>query len=393
MTRLGLAGLASTALLVPAVSAGAAAGTASRPAVTHAVELRPTSVLHTPAPVWTLGLGGPRVAYASAGRIYVWNVATGGKSVIKGEYSNAKHTQNAAEVAIAGTHIAWIKRFEQGNTEMPQRLYTATVGGTAHRLRSVLGFTNTDCGSGASQIAGLVSSGASLAVSTWKYNSNGTEHSNERLNIVTPTKLRPIAFGPAAVSSAAADADHIAVVPLESATMGPDYCEVSPSTSVDVFAWHRSTPYKIATGPSASVAISGKRLFVLTPPCFAGSPSCPSNPPPPQLDVYDWSTGALTHTWPAVGASAHLGPRQVGHVQAYGRLVLYSVYRKYIGGDEVLHLLDLETGRDLTIATVRGYGDDRAWAIGPRGLVYVDNARGKGKLVFVAMAKLRALAG
>lgn len=395
MTRLGLAGLALVTLLVPTASACAASrsATASHAEATRAVAVRPTRVLHTSAPIVTLGLGGPRVAYASAGRVYIWNVATGGKSVIKGEYSNANHSQNAAEVAIAGTHVAWIKRYQLGNTEVPQRLYTATVGGSAHRLRSVLGFTNTDCGSGASQIAGLVSSGTSLAVSTWKYNGNGTSHSNERLNLVTPTKLRPFAFGPAAVSSTAADAGHIAVVPLESATMGPDYCEVSPSTTVDVFAWHGSTPHQVATGPSASVAISGKRLFVLTPPCFAGSPSCPSNTPSPVLDVYDWSTGALVHTWPVVGASDHLGAHDVGHVQAYGRLVFYSVYRKYVGGDEVLHLLDPDTGKDLTIATVRGYGDNRAWAIGPRGLVYVVNSRGKGELVFVAIAKLLALVG
>ena len=104
-----------------------------------AAKPQPDKVKQTAFPVWTLAMDGPRVAYASAGRIYVWNVATGRTSVVKGTYSNAKHSVNAAEIAIAGTRVAWIKRQQLGNTEQPQRLYTATVGGSAHRLKGVLG--------------------------------------------------------------------------------------------------------------------------------------------------------------------------------------------------------------------------------------------------------------
>ena len=57
--------------------------------------------------------------------------------------------------------------------------------------------------------------------------------------------------------------------------------------------------------------------------------------------MYDWTTGALEHTWPAQGATtATSGPNQVGHIEAYGGLVLYSVYSQYVGGDETLHVLD-----------------------------------------------------
>src|SRR5690348_6815282 len=113
MTRLCAAGLAVFAILL---LVSAQAGATRTPA---------GKVKRTASPVWTLALDGPRVAYASAGRIYVWNLATGATSVVKGEYSNAAHTDNASEIAIAGVRMAWIKRQQIGNTEQPQRLYTA----------------------------------------------------------------------------------------------------------------------------------------------------------------------------------------------------------------------------------------------------------------------------
>jgi hypothetical protein len=286
--------------------------------------------------------------------------------------AKAKHT--VAKRSTTVTQVAALR--------LTRGLHTAGLG-------AVLGYTNTDCGSGGSQIGGLVG-GAFLAVSTWKFNSSGTAHSNERLSFVTPTKLRAIDVGPEAVVSASADGGHIAVVPLATASMGPDYCEVTPSTSVDIYSKHGAPPRQIATGPSGGVAISGKRLVVLTRPCFAGSPSCPANPPPPKLAVYDWPTGALVHTWPVVGAASVLGLHQEAHVQAYGHLVFYSVYRGSADGDELLHLLDLSTGKDVVVATVKGYGDNREWAIGPHGLVYVLNGGGGNppKLVFVSMTKL-----
>jgi hypothetical protein len=50
------------------------------------------------------------------------------------------------------------------------------------------------------------------------------------------------------------------------------------------------------------------------------------------------------------------------------------------------------------VAVVKGFGDQREWAIGSRGLVYAVNSRlnstvGPGKLVFVSTAKLDALLG
>jgi hypothetical protein len=321
-------------------------------------------------------MDGPRVAYASAGRVYVWNVVTGTSSVVKGEYSNAAHTINPSEVAIAGTRVAWIKREELGNTEMPQRLYTALVGGSAHRLRRVLGYNNTDCGLGASQIAGLVGSGTFLAVSTWKWDKDGIVATNRRLNRVTPTGLRPIATGPGAIVSASSDGSHVAVVPLRSAVMGPQYCETTGPASASVYSVTGKPLRRIATGPLTEVALGGMRLVVLTP-----SPKL-------SLDVYDWTTGALVHSWPVARAESN-----AAHVQIEGRLVAYSVYVRRTA--ERLHLLNVTTGKDVVVATANGIRDLHTWAIGPRGLVYVVNRgtspHSHGKLVFVPMARLLPL--
>jgi hypothetical protein len=341
-------------------------------------------VKETEAPVWTLAMSGPRIAYAGGGRVRVWNVETGATSVVTGNYSNGNHTANAAELAIAGTRVAWIKRTELGNTEQPQRLYTARIGGPAHRLRAVLGSRDTDCGVGGSQIAGLVGSGNVMAVSSWKWDYDGIAVAHRRLSLVTATGLRTIATGPSAVGSAAASGGHIAVVPLRSASMGPDYCEVTPATTVAVYSVGGTLLHQVETGPVKEIALSGSRLVALFP------------SPAPALRVYDWTTGVLVRSWPIVGAATRGGQHQVGNVQAYGRFILYSVFARYVGGTETLHLLDTASGKDVTIATVKGFGDLRAWTIASRGLVYVVNHghRPLGSLVFVPMANvLRLVSG
>jgi hypothetical protein len=367
---LSVAVLSLAVLLVPSAQAGATKPQSQR-------------ITRTEAPIVTLAMNGPRVAYASGGRVSVWNVLTGATSVVKGNYSNATHSVNAAQLAIAGTQVAWIKAQEFGNTELHQKLFTAPLGGSAHMLKSAFGYRETDCGLGGPQISGLVGSGNVLAVSTWKYNQNGTASSSERLNLVTRTGLRAIATGSGTVVSVAAQGGHIAVVPLRSASMGPDYCEVTPATTVGVYSVSGKLLHQFGTGPVNEVALGGNRLVTLTP------------APAPALHIYDWTTGALLHDWPVAGAATRAGPHQVGHVQVYGRLILYSVFSKYVGGHETLHVLDQTSGKDVAIVTVKGFGGLHAWTIGPRGLVYVVNHghRPLGSLVFVPIAKLLRLAG
>ncbi len=337
---------------------------------------QPATTKQTANPIWTLAMDGPRVAYASGGRIYVWNVVTGATSVVKGTYSNANHSDNAAEIAIAGTRVAWVKRQQIGNTEQPQRLYTAPVGGSATRLRRVLGYTDMGCGSGGSQIAGLVGSGNVLAVSTWKANSDGMAPAKQRLNLITRTGLRPIATGSSTIVSASADRGRIAVVPLPTPVWVPaeGYCVKTAPTRVAVYSVDGTLLRQIETGgPVAEVALSGNLLVVLH-----GTSTA-------TFAVYDWKTGALLHTWSAV--------RSPFDFAVAGRLAVYSVhYRRQSANPKNLHLLDLTTGNDVVIATTTN-GLYRDLAIGRLGLVYVVNPLKEtrpGKLVFVPSPKLLA---
>jgi hypothetical protein len=367
MRRLHLAGLSVVATLLLFSGQTGAANS-------------PDKVKETANPVWTLAMDGPRVAYASGGRIHVWNVVTGATSVIKGEYSNAKHSVNAAEIAIAGRRVAWIKRQQLGNTELHQSLYTAQPGGSAHRLRKVFGYTNTDCGSGGSQIAGLVGTGTSLAVSTWKWDFDGIVAQRRKLNLVTPTGLRTIATGASAVASESADNGHIAVVPLRDATMGPYYCEVTLPSTVAVYSVNGAQLRRIEAGPVGQVALSGKRLVVET----------ATETETSTFDVYDWTTGALLHSWPAPS----MGFNDFG---VSGRVLAYSVYAAGHSPAK-LHLLDLTTGKDVVVAKLH-VGGSRDLAVGPQGLVYAVNhfqsrsAKPSGKLVFVPTSRLLRLVG
>ena len=358
--------LSSCALLAGSAQAGAA-------------KQQPSKVKRTAKPISTLALDGPRVAYASGGRIHVWNVETGATSVVKGTYSNAAHTDNASEIAIAGTRVAWIKRQQLGNTEQPQRLYTAPVGGSAVRLRKVLGYTNLGCGAGGSQIAGLVGSGKVLAVSTWKATPDGKVAANQRLNLVTRSGLRPIATGSATIVSAAADRGRIAVVALATPGIEHDgYCDMTAPTSVAVYSVDGTLLKRVETGgPVSEVALSGNRLVVLR------GPSTPTGRAD-TFAVYDWTTGTLLRTWTVTPPA---------DFAVSGQLAVYSVdYARRPVPHANVHLLDLSTGKDVLIATTTNLRY-RDVAIGRRGLVYavnpLQNTR-PGKLVFVPTAKLLA---
>lgn len=337
-----------------------------------AVKKQPNRVKETAKPVWTLALDGPRVAYASDNRIYGWNVVTGATSVVKGDYSHAAHRVNPAVIALAGKRVAWIRYQQIGNTQLITRLYTAQLGGPAHRLRMVPGYTNTGCGGGGgSQISGLVGSGSVLAVSTWKASVDGTSASNRRLNLITPAGLRPIASGPDTIVSASADDGHIAVVPLPTLT-DPDKCLWTPRNSVEIYGTDGKLLRQIEVDLGwGDVALSGNRLVV------------PSGTATRELDVYNWMTGALVHAWPTA--------EHVSHFAVTGRLAVYP------GRGEKLRLLDLTTGKDVVIASATK-GLNRNFALGRRGLVYVVNHWNRspldgplhGKLVFVPMANLLA---
>jgi hypothetical protein len=337
-----------------------------------ATQAKPAKVTYASAPITALALGGARVAYAGGGKVRVWNMATGATSVVRGKYSNADHTVNATQIAIAGTRVAWLRDQQFGNTEEGENLYTATVGGEAHQVKHVYRYDiDAPSSTTGGWIDGLVGGGGHLAVSTWK--SHGTTATHEQLSLVTAKGLNPLAGGRGATVSQAVGGGHIATL---SSTPW------SSSTSASVYSVTGERLARISLGAASEVALSGNLLIVLTP------------SPKPSLQVYDWTTGKLEHTWAAVGATTMTaGPHQVGHVEAYGKLVLYSVYTQLVGGNERLHVLDPVTGKDATVTRIKGYGNLNGWAVGARGVVYAVNSGKSGKLVFVPKAKLESLLG
>ena len=370
MRRLLAAGLLLAALLVLFAQAGTA-------------KPQPNAVKQTAKPISTLAMDGPRVAYISDGRVNVWNVITGATSVIKGKYaSNSKYSQSVNdEVAIAGERVAFITRFVSGNSQQTsERLFTAPLGGSARQLGSLANhLTAPDGLSSGDWIAGVVGSGKVLAVSGWK--SKAPVSTDERLRLVMSTGLRTIVTGPGAIVAQSAGSGRIAV--LRSTLVWPaDH--VLPATSaptVGIYSADGTLLREIAPSSAREIALSGIRLVVLT--------------ETKTLQVYDWTRGALLHTWPIRTTTANM---VAGHLAVYGRLAVYAVDPRY-AAPRKLHLLDLTTGKDVVIATATGgFYHSRDAAIGPRGLVYVVNyyrnyggQHPHGKFVFVPMAKLLTL--
>jgi hypothetical protein len=353
----------------------------------------PNVVKQTAQPVARVAMDWPRVAYASGGRVHVWNVATGRVSVVKGEYSNATHSIDAAQIAIAGTRVAWIKRQGFGNTEESEKLYTASIAGRAHVRKHAYLFNREDSAHAVGGwIAGVAGAGKVLAVSTWR--SDKAVSSNERLTRITPTALRPVTTGPGAIVAQSVNNGRIAV--LRSLAAWPADEPSTPTTepTVGVYATDGTllsevvldTP--IPSPPSCgdcvsypstiqnSVALSDDELVVLT----ETNSWIDSSPSTTKIQVYDWRTGALLQTWPiAVRAYANTPPP----LAAYGRFAV-------VEGQHKLLLLDLESGENAAIASTSGAGV----AIGPRGLVYAAPRGARhGRLVFVQTARLPGLLG
>jgi len=389
MRRLRVAGV-SLALLVLALVAASAQAGAAKP--------RSSKAIQTAKPIWTLAMDGPRVAYMRTDRrVGVWNTATGATSVIKGNYpSNGRSFgYGTGEVAIAGKRVALITRFEIGNTmQTEERLYTAPLGGTAHQLGKRTDHSSDpgDCselpGSGYADgnwLGGLVGSGKVLAVSSWK--ADGATTTEEQLSLITPTALTKIASGPGAIVSQWADAGHIAV--LRSTDAWPAYQgPLEQSTPlVGIYSAGGTLRGEVALAPLPDfcgypfafvrIALSGNRLVVLRLELpRAGSVTA-------TVEVYDWTTGALVHTWPL--ALSHVAPIE-DRLFVSGRIAV-------IEGAFRLRLLDLTTGKAATVAATR---PNNPATIGPRGLVYAVNPTkdsGAGKLVFVPTTKLLAALG
>ena len=372
MTRLWSLGLALVGVLLVLTAQAAPAGAPAG------------RVKQTRSPIATLAMDGPRVAYASGGTVYVWNVLTGATSTMKGKYS--KHT---SEVAIAGTRVEWITRYTIGNSlQTQEHLFSATIGSRGRLLASgrhvLLGNeSQPDVKTWYGRwIAGAVGSGKVLAVGTWWSARDGT-CIGQKLNLVSSAGLKQIVVGPGAIISQSADSGRIAVLRSEEAwPMYGQSTALGTPVTVGIYSTSGALLKEIAPGSAEEIALTGDRLVVLT----------ETN----TLEVYNWKTGTLVHTWP----TAATGRARAGHLAAYGQLAVYRVDPRSAAA-RTLHVMRLTTGKDVVLATGRGSGYySRDAAIGPRGLVYAityrEHARSgtpeRGRLVFVPLAKvLRAV--
>ena len=272
-----------------------------------------------------------------------------------------------------------------GNSyQTEEHLFAAQIGSRSKLLASGRRYLGGDVGAEAwygRWIAGAVGSGKLLAISTWWSDGNGA-CTGQTLSLVSSAGLKQIVTGPGAIISQSADSGRIAVLRSEEAW--PIYGQATAlETAVTVGIYSASGKLLRELTPSSAeqIALSGDRLVVLT--------------QARTLEVYDWKSGTLVHTWPAVATARPL--HQLRSLAVYGQLAVYSTYS--YGSNRKLHVLRLTTGKDVVLATGRGtgyYGHDAA--IGPRGLVYAVNYHEhgrlsepeRGKLVFVPLAKLLA---
>jgi hypothetical protein len=378
------------ALLVFALLVASAQAGAAKP--------QPGKVKQTARPVQVLAMDGPRVAYMmSDRRVGVWNVVTGATSVIKGNYPSKGASfghDGSGELAIAGKRVALITRFVTGNLyETQERLYTAPVGGTAHQLGKLTHHSSWygDCtvpGSGGAEgdwIGGLVGSGKVLSVSSWK--ANNAASTGQRLKLITTTGLRTIATGPGAIVSQSVDSGHIAVLRSTDAWAVYDGPTEQGTPMLAVYssggrllheiALNVPPPNQACGSPATyilGIAVSGNQLELLR----QDVPQSGSDTK--TFQVYDWTTGALVHSW--------VTQRAAYRFAASGRLAVYSAGQK-------LHLLDLARGKDVVIAHAPGNGGGYITAMDSHGIVYSANPYthqkgAHGKLVFVPTAKLVA---
>lgn len=354
---------------VPAATAGSRAG----------------KTMLTARPIWSLAADWPRVAYVSGkdgshASIHVWNVVTGATSTVKGvrgQGSAALH--HAGQIAISGRRLAWIKTLQMSNTEIHRWLFTATTGGHAHLLKHADGTTDTFCALGGPQIDGLVGSSSLIAATFWTASSDGATDSAQRLELITPHGLTTVANGPQAIVSQSAAGSHIAVLPLRTVVTTPDGCTFTQPASAYVYGKDGTLLGQVDIAPLTQdsplvrLAISGDQLAVITAKSQSGQAET-------TLSVYDWTTGALEHTWP-IPIHDNLGAISLA---IDGDLAALE-------GPGSLRLINLASGKDIVLAPASH--TDIPAPIGPHGLVYAVSAHGQGKLVFVPIARLQQLAG
>jgi hypothetical protein len=299
-------------------------------------------------PVGPIALDGGYAAYTVvrdsmpgchfAERVYRLDLKTRRSTAASGAKTCAQEPTSTGrgidEVAVVGKRIAWLVN-EGGNTESDNLLFSSTATGRDTIVdRSVASGPDLDSLAG-KWIGGLVSDGSRISYSTWMSSGDGALHR-------FPTTSALLADDHGAVVDSSADAGRVAVR--------------HDDGSVAIFGIDGQLLDTVRTTNARAIALSADLLLVVA---KGGT-----------LEGYDRSTGQLEHVWPIASGATTLDAS--------------NGIATYVAGAAV-HVLDLSTGRDVTVATgtrrqVTGARIDTA------GLLYAFDTRTEGKIVFVPFA-------
>jgi hypothetical protein len=348
----------------------------------------PTAAGKTPIPrtvrtpvVWGMAMDGARVAYnsedtanISSNKIVVWNVLTGLRTLMSGNGTSrtAIGSYPIWGLAIAGRSVAWIAA-SAGNTEREETLFVASLPRPRERKLAQAVRWAEDCPTGlcpeGAWIHGLVGSGSVLAVSRWSTGADGSTLAGGGLDLLTARGLRRIVAGSNGIVAADSSDGHIAVLhpsgPFgDSFTYKPSEVAIY-STSGKLLK--RFKPLGIDVNGStqmAEVALQGDDLAVLT--------------PQPRLELYNWRSGALLHSWRV--------PRGSRELDIQGQVATYIGTRGLS-----LHVLGLRSGKDAVLPIRVGPLGFVDVEIEAPGLAYGFNeGNGHGRLAFVPMLRVLA---
>jgi len=356
------AGLVSGLALV-----ASAAGTTS----TSGVRVR-----HLQVPISALAMDGSRIAYDVSARyatnpkatnkVLVWNLGTGKTVKVSGKKTAAADSTSTGagvfQLAIAGSRVAWLVN-EGGNLEGDDYLFTSSLPSpkehqVATAMRSGTFCPGRSSGSCAGPwLGGLVGSGNLIAMNRWTTDATGVVSAGQ-LDVLDGTKLKQVATGTNTVQAAVADEGRVAMLRTDGTVALYSATADKPLLTVD-------TPANTEV-----VALRGKNLLVGT--------------KTQQLQLYNAHTGSLRKTF---SARSNRPPR---NLDVQGNVAIYTT-----GNAGVLHAVNLSTGKDRVIAERHG-GIEFAH-IDSAGLAYAGNGfgtnYGKGTLVFLPLAKVRAAVG
>ena len=370
--RLRVAGL-SLALLFAVFVASEQAGAAKPQSNNGGVK-----VIRPHDNVVALALDRNRVAYALGGKVSVWNLGTGKRTVVSGRQTAGDG--NVVGLALAGSQVAWpMNAF--GNSESDDYLFRSSVLEPKERLIAKAFRFGDACGAATGPgpcvgpwIGGVVASGNRILVNRWRTNSSGAiTHSG--LYALDGTRFKPVATGPGTVEAVAADAKHIAVLHPDG-SIGLYSAAGKPRSSV--------TP----KAKAEEIALSGRNLVVLE--------------PKGQLALYDATSGSLRKNFTLRGHPELLWQganfcRVQCNIAVKGNIAVYSTpvrsNARQVITESAVRALNLSNGRDHSIGRLPG--QINLTRINSAGLVYTNNnwteKHGyQNKLVFVPFKQVAA---